>query len=67
MNVNPMTGESLLQALLALTPEQRKLPVLARDHEWWYYDMSSLELKSVDEGVENEDEENPTPNCIALT
>ncbi len=62
--MNPMTGESLLQKLLALTPEQRKLPVVAGGYEAWYYDMSGLELLNVNEGVEDED--NHQPNCIAL-
>ncbi len=58
-----MNGEQLLQALLKLTPEQRQLPVVAADHERWYYNVDSLDFAHINWGRKEDGKE---PNSITL-
>ena len=59
-----MNGEQLLEALLNLTPEQRKLPVVACGDDRWYYDQHCLNLECINNGREDDEGE---LNCIALS
>lgn len=66
-----MTGEQLLAALQAMTPEQRALELVAGGHDdGWYYNVCSVKVGCVEKGQEvDPDEEQdppPTPNVVII-